>query len=112
MRFLLNDYESFYNLEESQLPYYMLLNSLYCDSDRHGIAIRRIRTGRNSVIPMILPETNVRIMIDVPGKRRSSEDQDTNTENYVLTDRTKDPKNGDHNIMWFALDETLESEKR
>ncbi len=111
-RFLLNDYESFYNLDESQLPYYMLLNSLYCDCDRHNIQICRERTGRNTIIPLILPKKNICVTIDVPGKRRSAKTQSEEHEKYILTNRNKESKHGDHNIMWFALNETLDAEKR
>ena len=116
-RYLANDYDVFFGIEEEHLPFYILLNGLYVVSCCNGIEPESVSRKARCVIPMLWRQNKCMLVVDTRNSAGSNEVFDYYAQKYEcerlrISDDTSRNKDADHKIMWFELDEILKPKKR
>ncbi len=111
-RFLCNDYEFFYALDEEEcgLPMHFYQNYLYGELTRRGLQVQSLHFGRTGYIPYYVPDT-IAIFVS-NGKKRALHNisalkiQNPKVTLYNLQCNPYAQKKADHNIQYYSLEAT------
>ena len=117
LRYLQEDYDSFFNTEENGLPYDIYVQSLYGELYRAGITVLRWESGRSAVIPAILKDRRTFFTIEAEATKRSRSsavfcESYPEFERYHITHAKTKPDDTHHKIQWFELWGILKPKKR
>ena len=117
LRYLQEDYDSFFNTEENGLPYDIYVQSLYGELYRAGITVLRWESGRSAVIPAILKDRRTFFTIEAAATKRSRSsavfcESYPEFERYHITYAKTKPDDTHHKIQWFELWGILKPKKR
>lgn len=116
-RYLSNDYDVFFQIEDERLPLYVLYYGLYVACDINGIVPEYVSIRSKCIIPMLWRQNNCMFTFDARNSACNSKVFDyfirkCNCKRMLITDDTSRNKETDHKIMWFELDEVLNCKKR
>ncbi len=118
LRYLCNDYDMFYVLDEESggLPVAMYQNYLYITLHTNEYSITPWRYSRNFYAPYFSKSEQLVILTEEPPIRSRTISTLREVEEHVtiwqLNHGETITKNADHNIQYFAFEETLVSKKR
>ena len=116
-RYIANDYDVFFGIEEEHLPQYVLLHGLYVATDGNDIVSESVSLKSRCVIPMLWLNNKSFFTIETRNVSKNNEVFDYYMREYgcervLISDDMSRNKEADHKIMWFELDEILKHKKR
>ena len=113
-RFIANDYDTFYGIEQEHLPFRILRQSLLISCYGNGFIPVSYDTRKANYIHVSLPVLSLGITY-TPHRRKSSTDAEiTGSDQFEqiwISDDTSRNPDSNHNIMWYELNETLIAKK-